>query len=149
MKILVAYDGSPAADTAVSEVLRRPWPEGTRVRLVRAVEQPILVAPPHGLTISPLVERVHTVLHEEAHAQTLRAVGRFSARPELEVSYELRQGPAKTVLLDAIREWKADLVLAGSHGGSALARFLLGSVCHALVTHAPCSVEVVRAAEAA
>jgi hypothetical protein len=42
------------------------------------------------------------------------------------------------------KEWRADLVMAGSHGHSAIARFLLGSVAQSILRTAPCSVEIVR-----
>jgi hypothetical protein len=38
----------------------------------------------------------------------------------------------------------ARLVMAGSHGHSAIARFLLGSVAQSILRTAPCSVEIVR-----
>ena len=47
-------------------------------------------------------------------------------------------------LLEAIKSFGADLVVAGSHGATALERIFLGSVSHALVTHAPCSIEIVK-----
>jgi len=34
MKILVAYDGSPAVDAAIDHVLVRPWPKGTQIRVL-------------------------------------------------------------------------------------------------------------------
>jgi nucleotide-binding universal stress UspA family protein len=52
----------------------------------------------------------------------------------------------KRALLEAIREWEADLVIMGASGTTALGRMFLGSVCHALVTHAPCNIEIVRPA---
>src|SRR5262245_7068641 len=39
MRILIAYDGSPSADYAIDEVVRRPWPAGTEVRVVTVLEQ--------------------------------------------------------------------------------------------------------------
>ena len=69
-------------------------------------------------------------------------------RSDLATSYEIREGEAKHALLAAIRDWRPDLVLAGSHGKSPFERLLLGSVSHALVSHAPCSVEIVRATAA-
>ena len=72
------------------------------------------------------------------------ALQKFGARPDLQAGYELRDGSVKHALLDAIHEWGADLVVAGSHGTSGLARLFLGSVCHALVTHAPCNVEIIK-----
>ena len=46
--------------------------------------------------------------------------------------------------LDRAEEWSADLVVVGSHGYTGLKRLLLGSVAQSVVSHAPCSVEVVR-----
>jgi len=42
MKILLAVDGSPCSDTAIAEVARRRWPEGSEVRMIVAVEIPTL-----------------------------------------------------------------------------------------------------------
>jgi nucleotide-binding universal stress UspA family protein len=48
------------------------------------------------------------------------------------------------VILDEAEKWKADLIVVGSHGYPAWERLLLGSVSQAVVSHAKCSVEVVR-----
>jgi nucleotide-binding universal stress UspA family protein len=144
MKILVAYDGSPASEAAVAEVIRRPWPQKTRVRLVTVVERPMPAPPPDGAVYGPLMEKMRSSLREEASQRLQKALERLKARPELETTFELREGSARATLLEAIREWGADLVITGSHGSSGLARLFLGSVSHALVTHAPCSVEVVK-----
>jgi nucleotide-binding universal stress UspA family protein len=46
------------------------------------------------------------------------------------------------------KERNADLIMAGSHGHSAIGRFLLGSVAQGILRTAPCSVEIVRSASA-
>ncbi len=146
MKILVAYDGSDPAEAAVDEVAARPWPEGSEVRLVTVIEPPLGADTANGEVIyAPLLERVRASMREEAFQKLQRALERFKRRPDLARSCEIREGAAKHALLDAIEEWGADLVVTGSNGPRGLTRFLLGSVSHALVTHAPCSVEVVRA----
>jgi nucleotide-binding universal stress UspA family protein len=43
--------------------------------------------------------------------------------------------------------WGADLIMLGSQGYGAVARFVLGSVSHAVASHAHCSVEIVRCRE--
>ena len=150
MKILVAYDGSASADAAVDEVIRRPWAEGSEVRIVTVIEPGIgLMSAGAGDFYVPLCERVRATLREDAYTRIQDVLRRLQSRPDLKASYELREGDAKYSLLDVIREWKADLVIAGSHGASAIARLFLGSVCHALVTLAPCNVEVVKVPEAA
>ncbi len=150
MKILVAYDGSACSEAAVDEVVHRPWPEGTAVRLVTAVERPVLVPSTCAFeTYAAFTARMTATFREEAYRRIQAALQRFRDRPDLETSYEIRDGTAKEALLEAIREWRPELVLAGSHGKSAFERFFLGSVSHALVTHAPCSVEIVKTSRAA
>ncbi len=51
--------------------------------------------------------------------------------------------PAATLLKKAA-DWQPDLLVAGSHGRSALGRFVLGSVSQKLVHDAHCSVRVAR-----
>jgi len=145
MKILLAYDGSPSADAAIDEILNRPWPEGSEIRLVTVVDKPLSMPPPTGVEIyAPLVEKFKASLREEAYQRIQQAIARFSPRTDLQVSYELRDGSVKQGLLEAIRAWDPDLVIAGSHGAGPVARLILGSVSHALVTHAPCNVEIVK-----
>lgn len=144
MRILAAYDGSPSAEAAIDAILERPWPEGTQVRVVTVVTPPIPSAVPLELDYAPLAERVHAALRAEAREGLRRVRDRFKTRPDLAVSDEIREGSPKASLLGAIQEWKADLVFAGSHGARGLERLFLGSVCHALVTHSPCSIEVVK-----
>ena len=45
-------------------------------------------------------------------------------------------------------QWKADLIVLGSHGRQGINRLLLGSVSEGVALHASCSVDVVRAAPA-
>lgn len=70
-------------------------------------------------------------------AETLRAAG-------LEVETAVREGDPRSVIADQAEEWSADLIVMGSHGYAGLKRLLLGSVAQHVVSHAPCSVEVVR-----
>jgi nucleotide-binding universal stress UspA family protein len=63
----------------------------------------------------------------------------------LSASVELREGDPRWVLIDEAVGWSADSVFVGSNGlDRPLDRSGLGAVAAALVTGAPCSVEVVR-----
>jgi nucleotide-binding universal stress UspA family protein len=48
------------------------------------------------------------------------------------------------MIIGEARKWSADLIVLGSHGYTGLKRLLLGSVALFVVSHAPCSVEIVR-----
>lgn len=63
---------------------------------------------------------------------------------DLQIVTEVIEGPAKHAILAEAERWMPDLIVVGSHGYGALGRFFLGSVSFAVVTHAPCSVEIVR-----
>jgi nucleotide-binding universal stress UspA family protein len=70
------------------------------------------------------------------------------AKPLVDAGWRL----AVKVILDnprhalprAATEWRAELVLLGSHGRGAVGRLLLGSTAQAVLRHSECSVEIVR-----
>jgi nucleotide-binding universal stress UspA family protein len=63
------------------------------------------------------------------------------ASVETEVLVASKAAPA---LLELLRERRAEVLVAGTHGVGGLKRTLLGSVSHQLLEHAPCSVEIAR-----
>ena len=58
-------------------------------------------------------------------------------------------GDARFALIDAAKSEHADLLVVGSRGRTGLSKLLLGSVASHAVTHAPCSVLVVKSASLA
>jgi nucleotide-binding universal stress UspA family protein len=144
MKILLAIDGSPCSDAAVEEVARRPWPEGSLVKVLTAFEMPM---PPTAETWAlPLTyfEEIEAGLRKQGENIVNRAIQQLKSNKALSVDAVLAPGSPRPVILDEAEDWGADLIVLGSHGYSAWKRFLLGSVSQAVVSHAKCSVEVVR-----
>lgn len=136
MKVLIAVDHSEASQAALQEVAARPWPPKSSMEVLNVVE------PAHLWTFSQTVEQtlqLSTSLTNRA-AEELRKQG-------LEATGLSLKGDARRVILDRAKETKADFVFVGSQGVSALTHFLLGNVASAIVSHAPCSVEIVRAKE--
>jgi len=145
MKIVIGYDGSASADAAVNEVLNRTWPAGTEVRIVTAVPAYQSALSAEGLAFySPVWRRAVAAARAQARRRIDQVIERFGARPDLRTSCEVRDEPPALALLEVVRQWGADLLVLGSQGMSPLERLLIGSVCHAMVSHAPCTVEVVR-----
>jgi nucleotide-binding universal stress UspA family protein len=85
--------------------------------------------------------REELMRHAEAHAASV--AGSFKG-VGLSAEAVAREGDPREVIVDHAKEWRADLIVVGSHGYTGLKRFLLGSVARSVVSHAPCSVEVVR-----
>ena len=85
-------------------------------------------------------------LQKQARNVVERAVEKLKPRLNKTISLDARilPGPPQSVILDEAEDWRADLIVVGSHGYHAWKRFLLGSVSHSVVSHAKCSVEVVR-----
>lgn len=143
MRILLAIDGSPCSDEAVAEVCRRPWPQGSEVRLI-TVDSPMTEE--FFSSGSPGVfDEINRQLRAAAHRHLSDATARVRRdAPELRVTSVLREGWPKDMILDEAENWQADLIVLGSHGYGAVRRLFLGSVSLAVTTNAPCSVEIVR-----
>lgn len=146
MKILLAVDGSPCSDAAVEEVARRPWPDGSSIKVLTTFELPSPPTPEAWALPINYFEEMDVALRKQAQNVVERAIGKL--KPHLNktiaVDGQLLPGSPQSVILDEADDWRADLIVVGSHGYRALERFLLGSVSQSVVSHAKCSVEVVR-----
>ncbi|HZS03499.1 MAG TPA: universal stress protein [Blastocatellia bacterium] len=151
MKILLAVDGSEFSDAAVREVTDRPWPVFSVIRVISAVEMPVVPATePWALPASYFWEWERSE-KAKAHDAVDRAVARLREGLEMtiEVTTVIREGHVEEVILDEAEKWGADLIVLGSHGYRGFRRFLLGSTSQAVASHAKCSVEIVRTPECA
>jgi nucleotide-binding universal stress UspA family protein len=141
LKIIVGVDGSAGAEAAAHAVAKRTWPAGTEVLLLSAV--PPIPAVTSSHMVMPLSqwfeeERARVQGVAEKLKEELRATG-------LSVNTLLREGEAKSILLEEADRLGADCLFVGAAGMSTIDRFLLGSVSGAVAARADCSVEVVRA----
>jgi len=150
MKILLAIDGSPCSEAAVAEVATRPWPANTEIRIVSAFEVPLSPSPEAWAISSEYFDQMERVVREQAQAVVDAAALKIEAALDqtLSVTTAVLIGPPRSAILEECENWQADLIVVGSHGYGPWQRFLLGSVSQAVVSHAKCSVEVVRCHEA-
>jgi nucleotide-binding universal stress UspA family protein len=146
MKILLATDGSDYSKAAVNSVADRPWPEGSEVMIVSAMEIPYAPTTETWVLPDGYNMELERVAKERADAAVKDAVERIKSGKSsgLAVTTKIISGSAREVIMDEAEKWGPDLIVLGSHGYSGWRRFLLGSVSHAVATHAHCSVEIVR-----
>lgn len=145
-KVMLALDQSTHSDYALESVLARPWPENTEFLVLTlfepyhpdfagwdpsAVDQALLYA-----------QRLSDESRKYVEACVKRLSDKFGSS---KVSYEIKESARiKEAIIEKATDWQADLVIMGSHGRTGLRRFLLGSVSQAVVSHAPCSVEIIK-----
>jgi nucleotide-binding universal stress UspA family protein len=146
MKILLATDGSDCSNAAVEAVAERPWPRGSEVKIISAMELPYTPTTETWALPDSYFKELEAAGTEQAETTVNQAAKRIESAHagELIITTEIANGPAKDVILDEAERWGADLIVLGSHGYRGWRRFLLGSVSHAVATHARCSVEIVR-----
>jgi nucleotide-binding universal stress UspA family protein len=133
VKIVLAIDSSAASEVAVAEVAQRPWPDGSLVDVVSAVDSYSTWSAP-GLSDALTGSAGKLVTEVAARLET----------SGLTCTSHVLTGRPKAAVVDYAAQSSADLVVVGSHEDSNTVRFLLGSVAKAVVQHAPCSVEIVR-----
>jgi len=146
MKILLAVDGSAYSDAAIEEVVRRPWPPKSEVKVITAVETPIIVGMEPWAASSEYFESLDKSVREAADRVIQSALTRLQATDDksLKISSEVIQGSPRQVIVEEAERWNADLVIMGSRGLGTWNRLLLGSVSNSVVHHEKWSVDIVR-----
>jgi len=157
MKVLIGYDGSSHADSAVDDLQSAGLPGDVEALVVTVGELP-LIAPlaSHNIIERAFVgERVISIVEhanrqvaealEQSMSLALNATSRLkSFFPSWHVQTEALTGRPAAELIRRANVWGADLIVVGSQGRSALGRFILGSVSTEVAGGAHCSVRIGR-----
>jgi nucleotide-binding universal stress UspA family protein len=136
--VLVAVDGSPAADAALLRAVALAGRIGANLTVLHVAEParlPSSFDPPRTYALAESTAR----LHGERILADARALA-----GGVPLATEMHFGDPSEVICRRATELGADLVVVGSRGLGAIERVLLGSVSDAVIRCAPCSVLVVR-----
>jgi nucleotide-binding universal stress UspA family protein len=157
MKIFIAYDGSEAADIAIEGMRRAGLPSEGVDALVMSVGE-VWLPPAIGDADESFPRNIPGLKETREHAEDVMQDSRETAErgakrvrlifPQWHVSAEARNGSPAFELLNSAEEWRADLIVVGSQGHTALSRFVLGSVSQKVLTEAETSVHVGRSHQA-
>jgi nucleotide-binding universal stress UspA family protein len=139
--ILVAIDGSPDADQALTQAIDMAACERARLTIFSAV-----VAPP-AVAYAGVSGEVAAGLARDAGAESeaiLRAaVDRVPG--DVSVTTVLGSAAVRPTLLRQLKNGRHDLVVMGSRGRGAIRSALLGSVSRYVLHHSPIPVLIVHA----
>ena len=145
-KILVAIDFSEQSDVAVERAHEFAAKTGATITLLHAWQMP-LFAGPEILVYGPGETRASLQDYLSRAARTRLEALRASLAARgfgEEIRTELREGDPATVILELAKD--ADLLVMGTHGRGALARFAMGSVAERVIRMAPCPVMTLKRA---
>src|ERR687894_2867937 len=144
MKLLIAVDSAISAEVLVGAVGARPWPDGTTARVLSVVadaDVPEEVWREEGYgkgTVRREMER----RGEQITALAVERLKEIGVPAEVVVT----RGDPRHLIPFFARKWSSDLIFVRAHVRKDLFHWMLGSVARAVVTDAPCTVQVVREA---
>lgn len=141
-RILVPLDGSDSSFQAAKYAIKIAKPANAEIIFMHAVVNPPYVEyKTAGLVI------VHYIEEAKRHAEMwYKEMGDLAAKEGVKFSTETILdivSAADSVVKYAVDK-TVDLIVMGTHGRSGIKRFLLGSVASGVVSHAKCSLLVVR-----
>src|SRR5690242_6380125 len=110
MKIPLAIDGPSCSDAAVDEVARRPWPEGSLVKVLTALETPMPPTPETWALPSNYFEELDAALRKQGENIVNRALQKLKSNKTLLADAVLAPGSPRAVILDEAENWAADLI---------------------------------------
>jgi nucleotide-binding universal stress UspA family protein len=142
--ILVGYDGSPSARTALAWAIDEATRTGRPLLLAYAFEWYGVTAP-----VNPGVSSwSDTVARQDATTMIQRATDEAAAaHPELAFDWTLLDGPSTVTLTE--KSLAASLVVLGNRGHGGFTDLLVGSTSVTVSAHAHCPVVVVRGVQPA
>jgi nucleotide-binding universal stress UspA family protein len=154
MKVLLAYDGSKCSESAIDDLVRAGLPSDTECAVISVAE--VWLPPTQGNgeaeELDPFLEKLVRKQREsgekaveEARAFAKHATARLKKMfPGWCVRGDATYGSPAWEILNKADEMKPDLIVVGSHGQSAISRFLLGSISQKVLTVAHSSVRIAR-----
>ncbi|HEU4596523.1 MAG TPA: universal stress protein [Pyrinomonadaceae bacterium] len=143
MRLLLAVDSVVTAELLMKAVASRPWPRGTRARVLSIVEDEA-VPPPAWREAGYSLDAVRREARrrgEQITALTVEPLRELGITAEVSIM----RGDPQWLIPHEARTWPADLILVRAHNRTEFRGWMLGSVAKAVVRDAPCSVEIVRA----
>ena len=142
MKLLIAVDSVISTEVLVAAVGVRTWPKGTSAHVLSVVvdaDVPLEVWREFGYG----KETVRREMENRGNQITNLAMERLK---EVGIPAEVvvTRGNPRVLIPFFARKWTSDLIFVRAHVRKDFEHWMVGSVARAVVTSAPCTVQIVR-----
>lgn len=137
MRILLAYDGSPAAVDALELAVSRYGDEDLLALYVAEVDPTTYDASAFGGGTDDIPERDEAEMILEEARSTAAARG-------CEIETDLEQGSPSDVIAEYADEHGFDQIVMGTHGRQSISELIVGSTAEQVVRNSPVPVLTVR-----
>lgn len=137
-KLLVAMDDSALAARACEAGSKLAAAFNAELAFVYVIDPGLAPVPDSILSVQK------SIAEQKAHAEnTIQGIVSQLQLKEMPLRFIPVGKPAEEIA-KAGQEWKADIIVIGSHGRTGIKRLLLGSVAESVMHHAHCPVLVVK-----
>lgn len=143
-RILVPTDGSATAKAGLQEAIRLAREQGSQIRLIHVIDElPVLSTELYGTLLDQFISQAR----EAGQAIVARSRARVEEAgvPVDTQVVEALGGRTGEYVVDAAKEWPADLIVCGTHGRRGLRRIVMGSDAEFIVRRSPVPILLVRA----
>jgi nucleotide-binding universal stress UspA family protein len=142
-RILIAVDETDMSDQVLDFVINHHWVLPANFKLLSVAKPANELKFLPIATLSALYQDAVKVRTESMRTLAVKLRDHYHL-PNVEE--EILQGDPKKTIVEAAKEWKADLIVVGCHVKEPLQRLFVGSVSLAVLCSAPCSVLLLRQA---
>jgi universal stress protein A len=144
-RILAPTDFSPGAEPALEWAAKLADCFNAQMILLHVVDIRLaaLAGLPPDMAAMPAVDELVQGARDEAEEQMKRLAARFPRATAV-----IREGAARTIILDVAKELDVDLIVMGTHGRTGLSYVFFGSVAEFVVRHSRIPVLTARQEQA-
>ena len=141
MKLLIAVDSAISAEVLVDAVGIRPWPEGTTAHVLSVVAD---MDVPEEVWREKRYGKAAVRREMETRGEQITPAAKRLEEIGIPAEVVVTRGDARHLIPFFARKWSSDLIFVRAHVRKDLTHWMLGSVARAVVTAAPCTVQIVR-----
>ena len=146
-KILVPIDGSTPAALGLAEAIKLATNQGATLRLIHVVNEYIFTSSyDTGLAVASAIDSLResgTSILKDGEASVRGAGVAVDS-----ILTEALGGQAGHLIVQQAKDWRADLIVMGTHGRRGIRRLVMGSDAEFVIRHTPVPVLLVRGHEA-